>query len=92
MGNQRAALAHTKDRTPSSLMARVLAGGVLAAVVLTVFARLAPGGNASTTFSTQNLAIRLVSGILYVAIMTPWVDGFVIVVSPVSWRFSSLYI
>jgi hypothetical protein len=52
-------------------MARVIAGGVLAAVVLTVFARLAPGGDPSTIFATQNVAIRLVSGILYVAIMTP---------------------
>jgi hypothetical protein len=71
IGNQRAALARTRDLTTMSLIARVIAGGVLAAVVLTVFARLAPGGNPSTIFSTQNIAIRLVSGILYVAIMTP---------------------
>jgi hypothetical protein len=71
MGDQRAALARTRDRTTTSLIARVIAGGVLAAVVLTVFARLAPGGNPSTTFSPQNVAIRLVSGILYVAIMSP---------------------
>src|SRR5262249_26976923 len=71
MGNQRAALARTRDMTTTSLIARVLAGGVLAAVVLTVFARLAPGGTPSTIFSPQNVAIRLVSGILYVAIMTP---------------------
>jgi hypothetical protein len=70
-GNQRAALARTRDLTTMSLMARVVAGGVLAAVVLTVFARLVPGGNPSTLFSTQNVAIRLVSGVLYVAIMTP---------------------
>src|SRR5262249_44796005 len=71
MGNQSAALARARDLTTMSLIARVLAGGVLAAVVLTIFARLVPGGNPSTTFSPQNIAIRLVSGILYVAIMTP---------------------
>src|SRR5262249_3542618 len=71
MGNQSAALARARDLTSMSLIARVLAGGVLAAVVLTIFARLVPGGNPSTTFSPQNIAIRLVSGILYVAIMTP---------------------
>jgi hypothetical protein len=71
MGNQPAALARTRDVTTMSLIARVIAGGVLAAVVLTVFARLVPGGNPSTTFSAQNVTIRLVSGIFYVAIMTP---------------------
>jgi hypothetical protein len=54
-----------------SLMARVLAGGVLAAVVLTVFARLTPGGPPSPLFAPPNVAIRLVSGMLYVALMTP---------------------
>jgi hypothetical protein len=71
MGNPRVALGRTRDLTTVSLVARVIGGGVLAAVVLTVFARLAPGGNPSTLFSPPNIAIRLVSGILYVAIMTP---------------------
>ena len=49
----------------------MIAGGVLTAAVLTAFAFLLSKGNPSATLSGQNIAIRVVSGIFYVAIMTP---------------------
>jgi hypothetical protein len=57
--------------TTLSLIARAILGGLLSAVLLTVFALLVSKGNPSATFSAQNIAIRLISGMIYVAIMIP---------------------
>lgn len=68
---QTASISSRKDITALSLIARVMIGGLLSAVVLTAFALLLSAGNPSATFSVQNMAIRMVSGVFYVAIMTP---------------------
>lgn len=60
-----------RNITALSLIARVIIGGLLSAVVLTAFSFLLAAGNPSAAFSVQNITIRIVSGILYVAIMTP---------------------
>jgi len=60
-----------RDRTTTSLIVRVIIGGVLSAVVLTAFAFLTSSSNPETTFSEQNLLIRFLSGVFYVAVMTP---------------------
>lgn len=66
-----ASISSRKDITTLSLVARVIIGGLLSAVVLTASALLLSGRNLSTTFSAQNIVIRIVSGMFYVAIMTP---------------------
>ena len=55
-----------KEISTTSLIIRVLGGGLLAAVVLTLFnVLLSP----ATTFVAQNIIIRIISGILYVGVM-----------------------
>lgn len=68
---QNNAEASHRDITTTSLIVRVIIGGVLAAVVLTAFSLLTSSGKTSATFTEQNLIIRLVEGMFYVAIMTP---------------------
>lgn len=59
-----------RDLTMTSLLLRVVLGGLLSAVVLTTFAFLS-SSSVSTPLSVQNLLIRVVSGVFYVAVMTP---------------------
>jgi hypothetical protein len=60
-----------RDITTASLLLRVMLGGLLSAVVLTAFALLLSSSKPSGTLSVPNLLIRVVSGVLYVAVMTP---------------------
>jgi hypothetical protein len=60
-----------RDLTTASLLLRVILGGVLSAVVLTAFALLLSSSKPSVTLSVPNLLIKVVSGILYVAVMAP---------------------
>jgi hypothetical protein len=60
----------SRDLTTTSLLLRVILGGMLSAVVLTAFAFLSASSRAAV-LSGQNLLIRVVSGVLYVAVMTP---------------------
>jgi hypothetical protein len=73
MGNdQQAKQAMSRgDITPLSLTTRVIGGGVLAAVVLTAFEFLLSSGRTAAVVSAPNLVVLLLSGILYVAVMTP---------------------
>lgn len=59
-----------RDLTTASLCLRVILGGLLSAVVLTAFAFLS-SSSISVTLSVQNLLIRVVSGVFYVAVMAP---------------------
>jgi len=59
-----------KDITTLSLIARVIIGGGVSAVILIAFSFLL-AGKSSTPFSLQSIPIRIVSGIFYVTIMTP---------------------
>ena len=54
-----------------ALIVRVIIGGLLSAIVLTIFALLLSANRTSATFDAQNMLIRGISGILYVAVMTP---------------------
>ncbi len=65
------AKASQRDITTTSLIVRVLIGGVLSAIVLTAFAFLMSSSKPSVAFSEQKLIISFVSGVFYVAIMTP---------------------
>lgn len=60
-----------RDITTASLLLRVILGGLLSAVVLTAFALLLSSSKPSGTLSAPNLLIRVVSGVLYVAVMAP---------------------
>ena len=62
--------------TTASLLLRVILGGLLSAVVLTAFALLLSSSKPSATLSVPNLLIRVVSGVLYVAVMTPLARRF----------------
>lgn len=63
-------IAH-KDISTTSLIVRVLIGGLLSAVVLTAFEFLISSSKAGSFFAVQNVVIRIISGLLYVAVMTP---------------------
>jgi hypothetical protein len=54
-----------------SLTTHMIGGGVLAAVVLTAFELLLSSGGRAAVFSAPNLVVLLLSGLLYVAVMTP---------------------
>lgn len=54
-----------------SLQVRVLVGGALSAVILTASGLLLSSNNLATTLSWPHLAANLLSGLLYVAVMTP---------------------
>ncbi|EFH82535.1 hypothetical protein [Ktedonobacter racemifer] len=68
---QDTAKTHQRDITPMHLIVRVVIGGLLSAIVLTVFASLLSSGKPSATFTAQNIIIRVISGVFYVASMTP---------------------
>ncbi len=68
---QPAAVGNRGDITTTSLIARVLIGGVLSAIILTPLALLQSSGGPSTAFSAQTVVIQLISGVGYVAIMIP---------------------
>jgi hypothetical protein len=71
MENQQPEKRQTRRAAGTSLLLRVLSGGVLAAVALTAFGSLLSSGGIAAAFSAQRLAVQLVSGVLYVAVMTP---------------------
>ncbi len=60
-----------KEIGTTSLIIRILIGGLLAAAVLTAFDLLLSSSNVSVTFSVQNITIRIILGILYVVVMAP---------------------
>lgn len=60
-----------KDITTTSLILRVIIGGLLAAVVLTAFDLLLSSSKPSVVLSPSNLLIRVISGLLYVGVMVP---------------------
>lgn len=60
-----------KGVSVTSLIIRVLVGGLLAAVVLTLFNLLLSSSKPAVLFSVQNISIRIISGILYVGVMAP---------------------
>src|SRR5579859_4732753 len=68
---QKNAAVSRRHITITSLIVRVIIGGLLSAVVLTAFVFLTSSSKSSVTFSGQNLVIRIISGIFYVAIMAP---------------------
>lgn len=63
-------MAHS-DRSTTSLIVRVVIGGLLSAIVLTAFAFLSSSNKPETILSVQRLIIRGISGLLYVVVMTP---------------------
>lgn len=63
--------ARRQEITTASLVLRVIIGGLLSAVALTAFAFLSSSGKSSQVLSVPNLGIRIVSGLLYVAVMAP---------------------
>ena len=65
------ATAGQREITTTALVIRVLIGGLLAAIVLTAFSLLLSATKPSVIFSLQNVSIRIISGILYVGVMTP---------------------
>jgi hypothetical protein len=65
-----ASIPDRKDISVLSLITRVIIGGLLSAVVLTAFSFLS-ASSPSTVFTAQNIAIRIITGICYVALMTP---------------------
>ena len=60
-----------KEIGTTSLIIRILIGGLLAAAVLTAFDLLLSSSNVSVIFSVQNITIRIISGLLYVVVMAP---------------------
>lgn len=60
-----------REITPTNLIVRVVIGGLFSAIVLTAFAFLMSSGKPSAMFSIQNIIIRVISGLFYVATMTP---------------------
>ncbi|MFC5451588.1 hypothetical protein [Paenibacillus aestuarii] len=56
--------------TTTTLIIRVLIGGLTAAVVLTAL-NLLTTRSIATTLSAQNIIVRIISGVLYVGIMAP---------------------
>lgn len=60
-----------KDITTTSLILRVILGGLLAAVVLIAFDFLLSSSKPSVILSPSNLLIKVVSGLLYVGVMVP---------------------
>jgi hypothetical protein len=60
-----------REITTTSLIIRVIIGGLLAGVVLTVLDTLLSADKLAVMLSVQNLLIKAVSGVLYVAIMAP---------------------
>jgi len=55
----------------TALILRIIAGGLLSAVVLTVSTFFLSSTQPSGIGSPQDLIVRIVSGVLYVAVMTP---------------------
>lgn len=64
-------LSSHREMTMTSLTLRVIIGGLLSAMVLTVFGFLLSSGGAASELSMQNLLVRVVSGLVYLAVMTP---------------------
>ena len=60
-----------KEIGTTSLILRILIGGLLATAVLTAFDLLLSSSKVSVTLSVQNITIRIISGILYVGVMAP---------------------
>ncbi len=59
------------DITIASLTIRIIIGGLLSAAVLTIFGFLLSSGKSAPVTSVQNLVIKIVSGLSYVAVMAP---------------------
>ena len=60
---------HAREITNASLIARVIGGGILAALVLTAFSFLLSSSGGAAISLVQRLIVQVVSGILYVAVM-----------------------
>src|ERR1051326_5498264 len=60
-----------KDVSVASLLIRILLGGILSAAVLTLFSGLLSSKTGASTLSLPTLAVNLLSGLLYVAVMAP---------------------
>src|SRR5574341_969300 len=69
--------ARRADRsTPfTNILLRVLAVGITAGVILAIFGKVISAGPASTMPVWQELAIKFMSGILYVAVLAPLAMG-----------------
>jgi hypothetical protein len=68
---QRSSNGKGRDVTTFSLLLRIILGGLLSTVILTIFAFLLSSRNLSVIFSLPNLFIRFVSSILYISVMAP---------------------
>ncbi|GHO97894.1 hypothetical protein KSF_079420 [Reticulibacter mediterranei] len=63
--------AEKRNISAISIIIRVIGGGLLSAAILTALALLLSTNHSSNALSVQNIAIRVISGIFYVAVMTP---------------------
>ncbi len=64
----------SQDQSPrfASVVPRVLAGGIAAATILKLFGLALSSGRTPPALTWQGIAVAVVSGVLYVAVMLLW--------------------